>query len=202
MQITFLRIDERRCASTALRDDGVTVRVPGYGRTVPLPHDLAHYVVEHELGLRDSLWRRIAAGGVFPGMRVIAGRRKPHAEERSRAVLKANSERMTRAEVLVGVLMEIVRTGLDRHRDAALARLADAWSPAVPDPVQIGFSDVMRVCAALREAATQWAGVEASGSLTVTWSLPAAEHVASAPSRHHRGRPAAHRLTGPALRAR
>lgn len=35
MEITFVRVNERQCYSVVLRDDGVTVRVPGYGHVEP-----------------------------------------------------------------------------------------------------------------------------------------------------------------------
>jgi hypothetical protein len=52
MQIKIVKLDARRSESVVTRDDHVVLHVPGYGPSVPLPHDLAHFVVEKELGLR------------------------------------------------------------------------------------------------------------------------------------------------------
>ena len=56
MNITFTRCGECTYTTMAVRDDGVTLEVPSYDRTSPLPHDLAHYVVERELGLKQGFW--------------------------------------------------------------------------------------------------------------------------------------------------
>ena len=48
MDVTFIRIDARRYVSRAIRDDGVTVQIPGYDNPAYLPHDLAHFLVERE----------------------------------------------------------------------------------------------------------------------------------------------------------
>src|SRR5947209_2355421 len=102
MQIDFIRESERRLVSVAVRDDGVSVQVPGYGPVAPLPHDLGHFVVERELRLQEGFWGSVAAGAIFPGMAVLTGRQRPHAAERSAAVIRQNGARITQAEVLVG----------------------------------------------------------------------------------------------------
>jgi hypothetical protein len=77
MNITFTRSGEHTYTTSALRDDGVMLEVPSYDRTSPLPHDLAHYVVERELGLNHGFWGCVAAGAIYAGIKVIAGRRRP-----------------------------------------------------------------------------------------------------------------------------
>ena len=46
VRIIVGRLDAKRYATVVERDDGVRLSVPGYGFMRPLPHDLAHYVVE------------------------------------------------------------------------------------------------------------------------------------------------------------
>jgi|SRR5713101_6799092 len=50
MQIVVTRVDAHRY-STIVKRDGLQIRVPGYAFMRPLPHDLAHCVVEATLGL-------------------------------------------------------------------------------------------------------------------------------------------------------
>jgi hypothetical protein len=123
MEITFTRTGGRRYATQAVRDDGVSVQVPSYDRTAPLPHDLAHYVVERELGLKNGFWGCVAAGALFPGMTVISGRQRPQAAARSAAVIREAGQHGTEAEVLVGVLLGIVHDGLEPGGAAARERL-------------------------------------------------------------------------------
>src|SRR5688572_1408322 len=127
MEITFTRIGERSYTTVVVRDDRVTIQVPSFDRPAWLPHDLAHYVVERALGLRQGFWGRVAAGAVFPGMTVVGGRQPPHAAARSQAAIRAAGQQGTEAEVLVGVLVDITRQGLDSDGPAAYALVADAW---------------------------------------------------------------------------
>jgi hypothetical protein len=85
MDIRVWRSAGSQQATLATRRDGVRLSVPVFGKLDPLPHDLAHYVVERELGLPDGFWGSVAAGAIFAGMVVLEGRQPPHARERSRA---------------------------------------------------------------------------------------------------------------------
>lgn len=74
MKLTFIKLGQGRYVTHVVRDDGVMIEVPGPDRKAPLPHDLAHYIVESRLGLKGGFWGRVAAGAVFPGMKVLSGR--------------------------------------------------------------------------------------------------------------------------------
>jgi hypothetical protein len=170
LTITFQRLSAWQSASVALRDDGVTVRVPGYGPVLPLPHDLAHYIVERELGLTRGFWGSVAAGAMFPGMAVLAGRRRPHATERGTAVIKANSAQITRAESLVGgftVALHEGRTATDSALLRALNADATATGGAPVDPATLA-----RASAALNETVARWRDVPTGGVLAVRWEQP------------------------------
>jgi hypothetical protein len=65
MDIAFTRSHDRRDETAVTRQDGVRLSVPVYGPLEPSPHDLAHYVVELELGLQDGFWASVAAGAIF-----------------------------------------------------------------------------------------------------------------------------------------
>lgn len=173
MEITFTRIGERDYATVAVRDDGVTVRVPAFDRPSVLPHDLAHYVVEHELGIADGFWGCVAAGALFPGMVVERGRQRPRPAARSREIVRRAGQRGTEAEVLVGVMVDIVHDDLDSDSRAVLERLRRMWQPgSAPRPVP-ALEEVRRVCALLREVTTQWQSLAVGESMTVTWgTLP------------------------------
>ena len=109
MEIRIEKLDARRSQSVVTRDDKVTLRVAGYGPSQPLPHDLAHYVVEKELALRRGFWGSVADGAIFPGMAVLAGRQRPHARERRMRCARANSRSLTEVEVIVGLMVELMK---------------------------------------------------------------------------------------------
>jgi hypothetical protein len=86
----------------AIRDDGVSLRVLAPDRKFSPPHDLIHFIVEKGMHLRRGFWGSIAAGAKFSSMKIIAGRQKPRANERSKQVIKANEHSLSEAEAIVG----------------------------------------------------------------------------------------------------
>jgi hypothetical protein len=101
MDILFRKSASGRELSLATRADGVRLSVPVFGKLEPMPHDLAHYTIEREMDLPDGFWRSVAAGAIFPGMRVLEGRQPPHAAERSHALMRANHTGIIFSEVVV-----------------------------------------------------------------------------------------------------
>ena len=68
MQITFIRESARDCAIRCTCDDGAVLAVRTYSRPLGLPHDLAHYVVERDLGWAWGFWGLVAAGAKADGL--------------------------------------------------------------------------------------------------------------------------------------
>ncbi len=169
MKITFTRVGERDCTTEVVRDDGVTLRVPSHDRPTSLPHDLAHFIVERELGLSGGFWGCVAADAVLPGMQVVSGRQPPHALQRSRQVMREAGQQGTEAEVWVAVLVSIMRDRLDDDWPAASTRLAAEWKPRHPSRGPVTIEEVRRICAALREGQERWQALANGGSITVIW---------------------------------
>ena len=170
MEITFTLDAERTYVTTLLRDDGVLLRMQGYDRKSPLPHDLAHYIVEHGLGLKQGFWGRVAAGAVYPSMNLVSGRRPPHGSERSRQTIREAEQLGVEAEVWVGVLLRVMHEGLEENWTAVCARLHSEWRPQRPERALPNAEEVKRICIALREAERQWQTLEPGQALTVLWS--------------------------------
>src|SRR3712207_1186218 len=121
-----------------------------------LPHDMAHYVVERGLGFRRGFWGAVAAGAVFKGMQVVSGRRPPHAEARSEAVVKAEYLQLAAAELYVSVIQSVAREGVERDWAGVNARLDEVWRPFRGPRKAVTREGVLRVCEALREAERRW----------------------------------------------
>ncbi|HZO90565.1 MAG TPA: hypothetical protein VFB38_19715 [Chthonomonadaceae bacterium] len=171
MNITFTRTGECTYTTQALRDDAVLLEVPSYDRTHAIPHDLAHYVVERELGLKRGFWGCVAAGALFPGIKVISGRQPDHTAARSQAVIREAGQQGTEAEVLVGVLLRILEEGLENNWPAARALLREAWKPSKPSRGPLEAEEMRRVCAALCQAQQRWQALAVGESMTVSWRL-------------------------------
>jgi len=169
MEITFQRGEEGRYTTTAVRDDGVRLQVPGGDRKFALPHDVAHFIVERGLGLQRGFWGRIAWGAVYPGMTVLSGRQPPHAAERSRAVIREAEQQGVEAEVLVGLLLKVMHSGLESNWPAVRAMLNEEWRPGKPERDLPDPEEVCRICSALRAAEQQWQSLEVGQEITVAW---------------------------------
>jgi hypothetical protein len=135
-----------------------------------MPHDLAHFVVESELGLDRGFWGCIAAGAVFRGLRVVGGRRPPHAEAHSRTILRRAGQRLTEAENLVRIVADAAIA--DRASPAELARRIDgAWRPHGCARTGVGLEVAGRVGAALRARRTEWAALAPGEAIALGWPL-------------------------------
>jgi hypothetical protein len=171
MQIVVHRLDQARYRSIIDRDDGVRYLVGGAGATGRLPHDLIHYVVESELGLRAGFWGSVADGAVFPSMTWLDGRRRPHATERGDAVIKANGDQLTAAEILASIFAEALARELNGDEAALAGEIHRRWAsrPGGGGGTVVSREAAVRICAALRDMAERWHETPIGGSLTVAW---------------------------------
>jgi hypothetical protein len=170
MDIKIEKLDARRLQSIVTRDDRVTLRVTGFGPSQPLPHDLAHYVVEKELGLRRGFWGSVADGAIFPGMAVLGGRQRPHARERSHALCKTNSRSLTDVEVVVGLLVELMRNKIPATSPFAAKMVARSVTPTKDSEVRaINAAHLQRIGDGLTVMARRWSEVKVGDALVLRW---------------------------------
>lgn len=164
----------RRYRSVLTRADGVIVELEGGawnqvgGAAREVPHDLAHLVVEEELGLARGVWGVLAAGGLFRGARVVPGgrRQKAHAADRARAVLAESVEELNQAEVLTRAVADLALA--DRLDPGAARRAAGErwWSEAVT-------RDALTRCfTRLRAEGEAWAALAPGETLARTYTPP------------------------------
>jgi hypothetical protein len=171
MDVTFHRLAESRYFTTAVRDDGVTVRIPGYDRTSSIPHDLAHFVAEREFGMTRGFWGSVAAGALFTNMAVVSGRQKPHAAERSKRIIKAHGAELGFSEAIAGAIHEAVEH--DLTSEVALRRLRALWGTVSSAPPPMVIADVAAAVAALRHEVGRWSAVRVGRDLTLNWPFAA-----------------------------
>ncbi|MEV0134636.1 hypothetical protein AB0H83_40020 [Dactylosporangium sp. NPDC050688] len=163
MRVTFHRLPDHQWADVLIeRDDGVVYRMHAGPVTAHAPHDLVHFTVEDALGMSDGIWGAIAGGVVFRSMTHVSGRRPPHAAERSAELIRANRDRLQRAELIGGFVERAAAVP-----DADLDRLAAQQGA---DPLSgTGKVAVRRAVAALRAAQETWAALPVGAQLTLTW---------------------------------
>ena len=165
MEVRFIRGATRRYRSVFRRADGVEVEFDGGGYNKvgggELPHDLAHLIVEDELGLERGVWGVMAAGGMFGHAKVVAGRRKPHAGARGRAIVAESSEAVMQAEVIVRAVCDVAQTG---DRGVLRRNVGERYRSA-----SVTGEAVDRAIERLRQAAADWAALAAGEELVYTY---------------------------------
>ena len=159
MQVRFTKLAGRRYEVAVERVHGPRLEPrngPGYDAR--LPHDLAHFAVEEQLGLRLGVFGQLAAGGsgLFtpaPADRSVADRRA------GRRFAGAGRADMRRSEAAVGrcVAEWRRRTGL-------------GWAgPIAEVDADLSESDVDRIVSRLDELARAWWALAPGSSLTLDW---------------------------------
>ncbi len=171
MRATFTRLADHEWGHVLIeRDDGVVYRMHAGPVTAEVPHDLVHFTVEDALDIADGVWGAIAGGVVFRSMTHVAGRRAPHAAERSTALLREHRDSIMRAELLGGFVEAAAR-----RPDEALSKLAGRWfatDPAgAPEPAA-----ARRAVEALHRMQARWRALPVGERLMLDW--PARRRVA------------------------
>lgn len=171
MDVSFHRLAGNLYFTTAARDDGLTVTIPGYDRASAVPHDLAHFVAEREFGMTRGFWGSVAAGAMFVNMAVASGRQKPHAAERSKLILKAHGTDIGLSEAVAGAIHAAVEH--DLSPEVVLNRLRAHWENVSPVPPPITVNDLELATAALRREVARWSAVPAKQRLALNWPFRA-----------------------------
>jgi hypothetical protein len=146
MRVTFTKSGGRRYAVAFDREHGpplVPRHAPGYDDL--MPHDLAHFVVEEELGIRLGVFGQLAAGG--------SGVFRPAPEDDTTRV-----RRTARRIAAIG--------RDDMLRSEHLSWVCEAaWRGSAADV----DADVARVVRRLDELSARWVALGVGGSLVLEW---------------------------------
>ncbi|WP_067541717.1 hypothetical protein [Nocardia crassostreae] len=180
MDVTFKRTGARRY-STVVSDavHGVRELDPAPGYHDDVPHDLAHYVVECELGLTDAVFGRAARGG---GMfrPVPQGRRDSREERRQARKQRKKEDRMRDGDHSSGREMGLSErlAGLSlvhwvRRHDPS-ARPPD-WAPAAAELDADTSAALDRIGERLDALAPVWRELRVGEELRFRW--PSAEPI-------------------------
>lgn len=174
-KVVFTKGPDRTYWCHVHRPDGAVVFVPSFDRTYRIPHDLAHVVTELELRMADGVFGSIMAGALFDNMRVVSGRKRHDARQRSDRILRANSasRSLTVAELLSGMLHHIVEHG-ERPNLLSLAR--KHWGMVRQDPFPHTATELAAARRLLEDLAARWSDLPTDGELEVLWRRPSTRH--------------------------
>lgn len=170
MRLQVKRLDDRLYETLITRSDGVSFLVKAVGHMKAIPHDLAHYAVERGLRIRGGFWGSVADGALFASLTHVGGRRKPHAEQRSKDVLRKNTGELTEVEVLVGLFNQAMEEGLDADSPELRRRLQRyVWTAPGRKPRQFTDEEIAAVCAGWKEMFALWTKLPVGGTLELDW---------------------------------
>lgn len=151
MKVTFTKTDKRRyCVSVeGTKIDSLSMTpAPGYDDR--LPHDVAHFIVENELGILGGVFGQLAAGGTANTFFGDAKNLKK-ARKRGSEIAKANKKDALFSE----------------H---AIYAAQSRWEKHDIIPAtKIPQSDIERLIAKFQEFADRWIKLPIGGSITLEW---------------------------------
>lgn len=166
MRIVFTRVPRGESIATIYRPDGVVVELPSFSRKHRVPHDLAHAVAERELGLARGIFGSLAAGALFSNARVVSGRQRYDAAQRSDRILRANSIDLGRSELLGGALGQVVEAG--RLADIC-ARVRHDWAILHTEPCPYSDRQLRDAALTLDRLGQAWQQLRPGEGMDFAW---------------------------------
>lgn len=185
LEIQFCRTGERRYAVTIHRSGQPPLEMnPAPGYDSAMPHDLLHFIVESELGLRQGIFGQIADGGTAGTFRAVqspgedrreAARSRRRETQRGSKLLRQGQEDSMQSErATVICLYEWLARSTDPSRRTLAAEMAGnakhvrSQLPAAESQA-LNESAIKRICARMDELSAQWATLAVGQGLTVHW---------------------------------
>jgi len=155
MKVTFTRTAERRYRVSV---DGVGIE-PSYMEPAPgydpeLPHDLAHFIVERELGIKGGIFGQLASGGRAGTFRYDSVRNPSKTARRNKNILSANRDDALFSEHAVHIS-------------------CSKWKgeKAAYEPMRrISPSDIDKICRAFDDFSLRWSKLRVGESITLEWA--------------------------------
>jgi len=186
MHVEFRRTGERRYGVTVRREPLPPVEIGSIGYDPSMPHDLAHLIVESELGLAHGIFGFIAEGGdsggsphLAPGEdRRAAARRRSKASRRDEKLMRkgarSDGDASERAAYVCGY--EWLRRSKDPERRKRAAAMADGVRITLENMdarERSAYTEeaLARVCARMDELSARWARLGVGDSLVVEWAV-------------------------------
>ena len=155
MEVTFTKTGDRRYRVSVEGPKVGSYMEPALGYHALLPHDMAHFIVENELGIDGGVFGQLAAGGT-------GGSFTPnHPDPRKRRRIARRGQLRAKSNRKDGNLAERV-----------IWLALQAWQNKVSEfPAIDGFKagDIKRVCQKFEAASSVWSKLAIGESMTLVW---------------------------------
>jgi len=169
MTVVFTKVNPHQYSSIATRDDGASLAIPGFGTSKPLPHDVVHFITEAELSVDYGFWGCVAAGAIYKGMAVVAGRVRHDSKKKSAEIIKRNGQKISEAEILAGIIQIILNEGIQDDWPKIQRVQKSAWRSASPSRPLMTHEEVKKICVRLERLSKQWHALPNGQTLELVW---------------------------------
>jgi hypothetical protein len=153
VRVTFTRVHAKGYA-VSVEGPGIDPLKmhPAPGYDARLPHDVAHFIVENELGIMGGIFGQLAAGGTANTFFSDEAKRRRKARKRGTDLMKAN-----KADALFS--------------EHAVYAAQSRWEKQdiIPD-TKIPRPDLERIAQRFEEFAAEWSKTPVGGSITLEWN--------------------------------
>jgi hypothetical protein len=173
MNVTFTRTAERRYRVSVEGPGIVSAYMePAPGYDPRLPHDMAHFVVENELGIAGGIFGQLAAGGHANTFRPMGDPPRGRVERRAKRLATVNRDHAMLSERVVDIACRMWRSGV-------------RGSVPVGGIEGLTGDEIARVCRAFDAVSAAWSKLGVGESMTLTWrGKPAPQARRRAGDRH------------------
>ena len=154
MKVTFTRTAERRYR-VSVEGAGVVSSwmEPAPGYDTRLPHDMAHFVVENELGISGGVFGQLAGGGHARTFHPTAEQARRKVAKRGNRIAATNRDDAMLSEKVVYLAC---RKWNNAHSEVS--------------PIEgVSAEDIRRVCREFDAVSAVWSKLAVGGSMTLVW---------------------------------
>jgi hypothetical protein len=156
MNVTFTRTGERRYKVSVEGKGVVSSQMdPAAGYDPRLPHDMAHFVVENELGLM-GVFGQLASGGHAHSFRPVDEPKNSRAARRGDRISAAARKD---AELSEKVIFFVQRTWEKGRMDD------------VPAVNEVSAEEIARICRRFDAVSSTWSSLKVGESMTLEWRV-------------------------------
>lgn len=124
---------------------------PAPGFDARLPHDVAHFIVENELGITGGIFGQLAAGGTANTFFSDEAKNRRKSKRRGKNMMQANRDDALFSEHAVWA----VQSRWEKH-------------DIIPD-TKIPQADLERIARKFEDFAAEWSKLAVGGSVTLEW---------------------------------
>jgi len=161
MKVTFTRTAERRYR-VLVEGPGVVPSVmdPAPGYDARLPHDLAHFVVENELGIDGGVFGQLAQGGHARTFRPTSGEASGKITRRVKRIARRGSQiaGANRKDAMLSEKVVWLASQMWKQELADLSTVED-----------FSIADIKRVCREFDAVSAVWSKLDIGESMTLEW---------------------------------